>query len=195
MGDDCANNPQAMGMSRGIQSKLEGKRSEALEADCRNFISHVTGEAVEGEKFDALKDGVLLCKALNCIVPGSVPKIENASKNKFAKRANIEAFVQGLTKAGVKGTELFQVNDLYENKNLAQVALGITALGRLAQKQEGYSGPILGSKEATENKREFSQEQMDAGKHITGLQMGSNKGATQSGMGIGRPRQVNPDGK
>lgn len=195
MGDEVANNPSPMGMSRAVQNKIESKRSDSLEADCRNFISHVTGEQVEGDRFDGLKDGVLLCKAVNVIIPGAVPKIENASKNKFAKRANIEAFIQAMDKAGVKGAELFQVNDLYENKNIPQVCVGITALGRLAQKQPGYSGPILGPREATENKREFTQEQLDAGKHITGLQMGSNKGASQSGMGMGRPRQVNPDGK
>lgn len=54
----------------------------------------------------------------------------------------------------------------------------------------GYSGPCLGPKPATENKREFTQEQMDAGKHNIGLQMGSNKGASQAGQNFGAPRQI-----
>ena len=33
---------------------------------------------------------------------------------------------------------------------------------------------------------------MQAGKGVIGLQMGSNKGASQAGMDYGKPRQINP---
>jgi len=44
---------------------------------------------------------------------------------------------------------------------------------------------------AEENKREFTEDQLRAGRqgHI-GLQAGSNKGATQSGINMGKPRSV-----
>lgn len=45
-------------------------------------------------------------------------------------------------------------------------------------------------RKAQENKREFSDEQLKAGKNVIGLQMGSNKGASQEGMSYGRPRQI-----
>ena len=45
-------------------------------------------------------------------------------------------------------------------------------------------------KESTENKREFTEEQLRAGQGIIGLQSGSNKGASQAGDHFGRPRQV-----
>lgn len=48
----------------------------------------------------------------------------------------------------------------------------------------------LGPKESTENKRDFSQEQLKAGQSVIGLQMGSNKGATQSGMNFGKGRMI-----
>lgn len=70
----------------------------------------------------------------------------------------------------------------------AKVINGIIALGRKAQ-AKGFDGPTLGPKEATEQKREFSEEQMQEGKKIIGLQMGSNKGASQAGAtpyGLGR---------
>ena len=56
---------------------------------------------------------------------------------------------------------------------------------------KGFDGPAFGPKMAEENKREFSEEQLRAGRqgHI-GLQAGSNKGATQSGLNIGKPRSV-----
>ena len=49
--------------------------------------------------------------------------------------------------------------------------------------------PALGPREADKSQREFTQEQLDAGKNVIGLQMGSNKGASQAGMtpyGLGR---------
>lgn len=49
--------------------------------------------------------------------------------------------------------------------------------------------PAIGPKESTEQKREFTEEQLQAGKGVIGLQMGSNKGASQAGMtpvGLGR---------
>ena len=46
-------------------------------------------------------------------------------------------------------------------------------------------------KEATENKREFSQQQLKQGEGVIGLQMGTNKGASQSGMtAYGQQRQI-----
>lgn len=45
--------------------------------------------------------------------------------------------------------------------------------------------------ESTPNVREFSDEQLAAGKNIIGLQMGSNKGASQKGMTApGATRQI-----
>lgn len=55
---------------------------------------------------------------------------------------------------------------------------------------KGLSVPGLGPKEATANAREFSEEQLKAGEHVIGLQMGTNKLASQSGDHYGRPRQV-----
>lgn len=48
----------------------------------------------------------------------------------------------------------------------------------------------LGPKEATENPRCFTQEQMNAGNAIIGLQMGTNRGASQAGMSFGKTRHI-----
>ena len=66
----------------------------------------------------------------------------------------------------------------------------------LQAQRKGYSGPTLGPKEATESKREFTEDQLREGQNVIGLQMGSNKGATQSGQtpyGLGR--QIAPGHK
>ena len=46
------------------------------------------------------------------------------------------------------------------------------------------------SRKAQENKREFSDEQLMEGKSVIGLQMGTNRGASQAGMSYGTPRQI-----
>lgn len=69
-----------------------------------------------------------------------------------------------------------------------QVINGIHALGRRAQKN-GFDGPVLGPRESNEARREFSEEQLREGQKVIGLQMGSNKGASQAGAtpyGLGR---------
>lgn len=52
-----------------------------------------------------------------------------------------------------------------------------------------WSFPTLRRK-AQEHKREFTESQLKEGKNVIGLQMGSNKGASQAGMSYGRPRQI-----
>lgn len=45
-------------------------------------------------------------------------------------------------------------------------------------------------RKAQENRREFTDDQLKAGKGVIGLQMGSNKGASQTGMSYGATRQI-----
>jgi len=52
------------------------------------------------------------------------------------------------------------------------------------------NGPVLGPAESTENKREFTDEQLRAGEGIIGLQAGSNKGASQAGQNFGKTRAI-----
>ena len=56
---------------------------------------------------------------------------------------------------------------------------------------KGYNGPTLGPKESTAQKRDFPEEKLQEGKNVIGLQMGSNRGATQAGMtAYGTGRQI-----
>jgi len=48
----------------------------------------------------------------------------------------------------------------------------------------------IGPKEADKNVRNFTEEQMQAGKGIINLQYGSNKGASQSGQNFGNTRHM-----
>ncbi|NWQ98280.1 TAGL protein, partial [Burhinus bistriatus] len=78
-------------------------------------------------------------------------------------------------------------------KDMAAVQRTLMALGSLAvTKNDGnYHGdPNWFMKKAQEHKREFTESQLKEGKNVIGLQMGSNKGASQAGMSYGRPRQI-----
>ena len=59
-----------------------------------------------------------------------------------------------------------------------------------AQKN-GFEGPEFGPKFSENNPREFSEEVLQEGNKVIGLQMGSNLGASQAGMTpAGLPRQI-----
>ena len=85
---------------------------------------------------------------------------------------------------GVSDDEVFQTPDLFEARNIPQVTLCLYALGRTTQKHAEYNGPQIGPKMSTENKRNFTEEQIKQGRDgQVGLQAGSNKGASQAGHG------------
>merc|ERR1719383_877995 len=93
-----------------------------------------------------LKDGSVLCKLINRLKPGSVKKI-NTMNAPFKQRENIEFFLKGCEAYGLKSQDLFQVNDLYECKNLYMIVDCLYALGGMAQKR-GFDGPVIGVKVA-----------------------------------------------
>merc|ERR1712087_818725 len=157
-----------------------------------DFILHYVSDAVKPEICDEdhlhewLKDGIILCKLINAIEPGSVKKINNSNMN-FRQMENIGKFLEGAKAYGVNETDLFQTVSLYENQNMAAVVMTIHALGRKAR-SKGKHG--IGPKEENENKREFTEEQRRAGEGVIGLQMGTNQGASQAGQNFGKTRVI-----
>merc|ERR1711983_329198 len=115
-----------------------------------------------------LQNGHLLCELINKLRPGSVKKI-NTMNAPFKQRENIEMYLKGCESYGLVAQDLFQVNDLYEAKNLYMIVDNLYALGGLAQRN-AFDGPVIG------------------------IQYGSNKGASQAGMtAYGTGRQIRPD--
>jgi len=189
------------GLSRECALKSAAKFSEERATQCLAWIEAVLGRGLgvseEGvlsqEQFqEVLKDGSVLCELINALRPGSVKKI-NTMKAPFKQRENIELFLKGAADYGLKEQDLFQVNDLYESKNLYMVVDNLFSLGGCAQKL-GYDGPVIGAKQSTVNKRQFDSETLNAGQAVIGLQYGTNKCASQKGMTApGTGRQIRPD--
>ncbi|XP_047580488.1 transgelin-3 isoform X1 [Lutra lutra] len=138
----------------------------------------------------------VLCKLINSLYPPGqepIPKISE-SKMAFKQMEQISQFLKAAEIYGVRTTDIFQTVDLWEGKDMAAVQRTLMALGSVAvTKDDGcYRGePSWFHRKAQQNRRGFSEEQLRQGQNVIGLQMGSNKGASQAGMtGYGMPRQI-----
>uniref|UniRef100_A0A0B7A8F9 Transgelin n=1 Tax=Arion vulgaris TaxID=1028688 RepID=A0A0B7A8F9_9EUPU len=199
-----ATRPRGYGLTGEISRKIASKYNVVLEQEARLWIEAVLQEAISDvdsseplgmDRFQAvLKDGIILYKLVNTIRPGIIKKKANVSKMPFLQMENVSNFLLACEQLGVSKTDLFQTVDLYDKSNMVQVVNCIYALGRKAPKA-GYDGPTLGAKEADQNPRNFDTETLNAGQSIIGLQMGSTKGASQSGMSFGRSRSINEHGQ
>jgi len=198
----------------GLTAELNKKKAAKFDADRANEALEWLKEVLKhGDSGDAdidtlvevatmddvckvLKDGRVLCKVMNILYPGTVKKINKidnpSSPFKISKEnENIANFLKGCEdKAGCQKVDLFQSVDLYEANNIPSVIDALYSLGRKIHHHENQDIPALGPKEADENTREFTQEQIDAGKNVIGLQMGTNKCASQAGQNFGKTRAI-----
>ena len=180
----------------GIAADLQKKKMETYpfedEAKSITWIEAIIDEKMEDNFHAWLKDGIILCKLVNEIAPGSVAqKFFKPTTMPFKQMEVIGIFLDAVKKYGVSEKDCFVTLDLFEANDLAQVIATLFALDRKAHKK-GWDGPLLSPKEADANVREFSEETIAEGKKIIGLQAGSNTGASQSGMGApGTRRHIN----
>ncbi|KAK7492040.1 hypothetical protein BaRGS_00016704, partial [Batillaria attramentaria] len=192
--------PQAgpSGLQKPAVAPIAGKYDQEVAARCMQWVREATGEPVDtsgdmDKVYEDLKDGYVLCKLANAIKPGCIPamKLNKRSKMAFQMMEMIELFNTKIKQPPLSIPEhsVFATADLYEKQNMVQV---ITCLESVARKCLSVDTPVkgFGPKEAEANRREFSEEQLAEGKSIIGLQMGSNKGATQAGQNFGKGRMI-----
>jgi len=166
------------------------KRDAEAEQQAWAWIEANLGEKLPNDKYEnVLKNGVVLCRLMNKLAPGSCKKICEKGMD-FKMMENIETFQKACKAYGVPQRELFQTVDLWERKDIQAVTKCIFALGRAAAKHPEYTGPSLGPKEAEANVREFTEEQLRAGEGHIGLQAGFAGGASQAGQSFGKQRMV-----
>lgn len=181
------------GFSREVKMKLKSKYDPALEQELRNWISECTGLTLPADLSfsECLKDGIVLCALIDYLEPGLLPKNLPHTKmlNPFRCMENIEAFLNAANAFGVTTSTLFQTADLYDESNMSQVQSCLLSLIDVA-KSKGITESDLGVYVAEKQNRDWSDEQLRAGEGIIGLQAGTNKCASQSGMtpyGASRP--------
>merc|ERR1739844_1784 len=144
-------------------SRNMAPRKPEQEQEVRDWIEAVLEEPLPaGDYEEVLKDGVVLCRMMNKIVPDSIKKFKQKGPA-FLLMENVQSFLAAIKKYGVPDEEVFQTPDLFEARNISQVTLRLYSLARTTQKHPEYTGPTLGPKMATENERNFTDEQIRAG--------------------------------
>lgn len=86
---------------------------------------------------------VLLCKLIDAIQPGLIPRIERAGAP-AAERANIKSFLLACHILGVAAESLFDERDLHEKKNLEAVVHCLGVLSETLESSSSFRGPFLG---------------------------------------------------
>jgi len=168
------------------------KRDASLENEVLDWIEANLGEKLDRKKpyEELLKDGIILCKLANKLMPGCIKKIDTKGGN-FALMQNAERFQTAAKAWGVPVNETFQTVDLWGPKtNIPQVTMCLQAMGRVSQLRDDYTGPSFGPKMAEKNERHFTEAQLLEAKNTVSLQYGSNKGANQSGINMGKGRSI-----
>jgi hypothetical protein len=192
---------EAAGDMVAIRGKIAARYDTEVEREVLGWFKQLLNKDIEPgmhkvEK--ALKNGQDLVKLAKAIQTGTPNCPEKAKKMglkantldaPFKQMENIQTFLTFCQNYGVPKTNLFQTVDLYEGTNMPMFLSCIQCLGTECQRN-GFTGPVIGPKPTEKNIREFTEEQLKAGQAIIGLQAGSNKGASQSGMSMGGVRHV-----
>lgn len=175
--------------------KLAAKYDPELEKRQRLWISQVTNIPIPDEMsfHELLKDGIVLCALCEALQSGIIKKPFPHTKllNSFRCMENIQAFLEACENLGVGKHSLFQTCDLYDGSNMTQVQTTISQLASWATSKGMTDVPCDFAIKVSEKKaRNWTPEKLNAGQAIIGLQMGSNKGASQSGMSFGTSRPL-----
>ncbi|KAF7495247.1 hypothetical protein SSS_00320 [Sarcoptes scabiei] len=169
-----------------VQSKYDPELSKKILEWIKDLVPDAdinTDDGSEENFHQALRTGSLLCQLANTIKADVVKKFQPNTSLPFKCMDNINSFLLALDQLEVPMEDRFQTVDLWERINLYSVQVCLSALARKAMKY-GLKG--FGPKEAEENKRQFTEEQLKQGESIINLQYGTNKGANASGIHFGR---------
>lgn len=143
-------------LDKELAAKAAAKYDPIAEALAQHWIEQVTGHVFRKPFADELKDGVLLCKLVNELAPGSVPKIYEGSKA-FGQMDNISAFLKAVKKLGVLSRDTFETTDLFELRDLNLVVQCLFALSKaLVKSVPGWTGPYLTGHDAGFNEAVMS---------------------------------------
>uniref|UniRef100_A0A8I3WIL7 Calponin n=1 Tax=Callithrix jacchus TaxID=9483 RepID=A0A8I3WIL7_CALJA len=175
------NKGPSYGLSAEVKNRLLSKYDPQKEAELRSWIEGLTGLSVGPDFQKGLKDGIILCTLMNKLQPGSVPKINRSMQN-WHQLENLSNFIKAMVSYGINAVDLFEANDLFESGNMTQVQMSLLALAGKAKTKGLQSGVDIGVKYSEKQERNFDDATMKAGQCVIGLQMGTNKCASQSGM-------------
>mmetsp|Transcript_20105 Transcript_20105/g.63223 ORF Transcript_20105/g.63223 Transcript_20105/m.63223 type:complete len:912 (+) Transcript_20105:254-2989(+) len=130
-------------LDRELKAKAAAKYDPIAEALAQHWIEQVTGHVFRKPFAEELKDGVVLCRLVNEIKPGSVAKIYEGAKA-FGQMDNISNFLKAVKKLGVLSRDTFETTDLFEMRDLNLVVQCLFALSKaIVKAAPDWSGPFL----------------------------------------------------
>lgn len=148
----------------------------------KDWVQSVTNQTVtDGDLLEFLKDGTIICKLANVILPDSAPYKQ--SKMPFVQMENIASFLRAAEKIGVPHHELFETVDLFEKQNPDQVLITLRSLSRHAH-EKNSSIPVLGPKLVSPNQRKHFSKQTSDIPAWNERQYGFMGGASQGTEGV-----------
>eukprot|EP01117_Protostelium_nocturnum_P004932 TRINITY_DN1787_c0_g1_i1.p1 TRINITY_DN1787_c0_g1~~TRINITY_DN1787_c0_g1_i1.p1 ORF type:complete len:1092 (+),score=516.84 TRINITY_DN1787_c0_g1_i1:87-3362(+) len=155
--------PSVSSLEADIETKEEMKFNPELERMARNWIGNVLKNdsscpPIQSNKplAESLKSGVLLCKLINEVVPGTIPKI-HSSNIAYQQMENIRNYLSACGKIGLSSLSVFDVPDLYDAKNLTLVIQNIHSLAaHVKSKITDYKGPQMEEEDISKTKSLFS---------------------------------------
>jgi len=160
------------GLDADLKAKEAAKYDPALEKMATGFLEDLAGESSGGQPLlKWLKDGKVLCKAMNKVKPGAIPKV-NDSTMPFKQMENIANFLQACRKElGMKENDLFTTPDVYDERSVVNTINGLINFSRAATKG-GFSGPSIAPKEA-EKSSTGKKWEIGTGGDVSKMNMGS----------------------
>ena len=111
--------------------KRLSKDESNLEQIITDWISGLTGIAIDGPLEAALKNGETLCTLINMLKPGSVPKPHVGTRMVFKQMENIGWFLEAISEREhglISDADLFMTVDLMDGTNMKQVLICLNAL-------------------------------------------------------------------
>lgn len=136
----------SFGMQSDINKKIRAResRDEGTMEEVKEWIQAVLGEELKEETLQqSLKSGVILCRLINTIKPKRVKKVHKLN-SAFKHRENISNYLKACKKLGQRPGDCFDVQDLYEGRNMVTVLNQILGLGGIARSMPEFKGPYIG---------------------------------------------------
>jgi len=98
-----------------VQGAKDAKAASDMQK-VQMYMEMTTGEKwASDDMWVALKDGIYLCKFINCLSPGAVKRI-NRPGMPFKEMENITMFLEAAVKFGLRPNNTFRTPDLYEKR-------------------------------------------------------------------------------
>lgn len=125
------------GMEEHIRARAEAKFDTVKAARAKKWLEECLGETFTEETLaESLKTGVRLCTALNKVYPSTITKI-NTKDTVYFQRENIANYVKACARLGFNKSNIFDVADLYDEKNMSKVVENIFELAHFGSKKAG----------------------------------------------------------